>query len=251
MVGITRKYISAFGSLFRNLTVREWDHVNKVWLNEIEVPISYGPKEKALARVEVRNQRGFLDDIAMTLPRISWSLIGFHKDTNRILNKRNYYVGVIQDDGNKVQRQYVGTPYNFEFELSFMVKYAEHGTQLVEQILPMFTPQLNMILNITGINNITLDTPIILNDVTLSDEYEDDFKKRRVIIWTLNFTLKGVFLSSVEQIPIIKTVVVNFGTESNAISKDIYTTIPIMEGKTISEILITDDYGFSTTGEEL
>ena len=252
MISLTRKYIAAFGSLFKDIQIREWDSKNNKWLNFIDVPVFYGNKEKMLARSSLRDLHGFNDDIATTTPRISFELTNIEYDSKRALNKQNFYVGVKNDDGNQVLKQHVAVPYNFTFVVSTLTKYMDHSTQIVESILPLFTPQINITLNITGINNIKFDVPIILTDVSYSDEYESDFKTRRIINWDLTFLLKGYFLAPIEEMTIIKKAIMNFKptpTANTAFER--LTTVPVVSGKQLGEILISDDYGFSTTNETI
>ena len=250
---ITRKLVSAFGALFSDITFREWDaNINK-WKNFIKVPVSYGPKEKFLARVRQRAEVGFGDDVAMVLPRIAFELNGTSYDSARVLNKRNYYVESIDTDGNRVSRQCVGVPYDFSFSLYVMVKQVEHGTKIIEQILPFFTPQLNVTIKISGEHNISLDVPIILNSISLADNYEGDFTTRRDIVWTLDFTMKAFTFGPVSTGKIIKTAITELGIMDFE-GKHLFqknTTIPVVPGKTLDEIFLTDDWGFLTTTETI
>jgi hypothetical protein len=74
-----------------------------------------------------------------------------------------------------------------------MVKNAEDGTYIIEQILPYFNPMWSATLNLVPEMGIKHDVPITLDNVVCEDTYEGDFLNRRAIIWTLNFTLKGYF----------------------------------------------------------
>ena len=82
-------------------------------------------------------------------------------------------------------------PYNFDFSLSIYVRNTEDGTQILEQILPFFTPDFTVTVDFISSLNQKYDVPIILNSVTSSVEYEGDFSTTRLIIWDLNFTVKG------------------------------------------------------------
>ena len=50
------------------------------------------------------------------------------------------------------------------------------------------------------------DVPIILNSCTQQDTYEGDFETRRALIWTLDFTMKGLIFGPVRKSGIIKGV---------------------------------------------
>lgn len=256
---VTRKLVSAFGMLFKDIEIREWDDVNDSWKSVINVPISYGPKDKWLSKVGIRQQSfdgtgsGFDDDMAITLPRISFELTGINYDSTRALNKKNFFAEVIDEDGNKLTKQYIGVPYDYNFDMYIMVKYVEHGTKIIEQILPFFSPELNVSLKLTGSENITMDVPVIIGGVSIDDQYEYDFTTRRQIIWTLNFTMKAYAFSPTKEEKIIKKAITNTGfingSDKNIVLRDII--IPTVDGKNLDDVLSTDDYGFLETKEYL
>lgn len=263
---LIKKYVSAFGFLFTDLEVRDWNDTTNAWDKHITVPVSYGPKEKMLARLERREgdqpDKGY--GIALTLPRIAFEHTSIEYDATRVNNKLNYYVNEVDGNGNMVEKIYVGIPYNLYFEVSVLAKYAEHGTQIIEQILPFFNPQFNLRLKVTGRQNINIDTPIILTSVSTSDTYEGSFTTRRAITWTLGFTMKvlmfsglgedGVGAGNAIQGSIIKTAIENVGTIDNKDNLNKFeklTTIPVVAGKTLDEITEADDWTALTTKENL
>jgi hypothetical protein len=76
--------------------------------------------------------------------------------------------------------------------MSIIVKNAEDGTKIVEQILPYFTPEWTASVHlIPSMEDDPWDIPIILNNISSEDTYEGNFDTRRAIIWTLDFTIKG------------------------------------------------------------
>ena len=68
----TRKAVAIFGTLFNNLKVIRKDGSGNV-LNQIKVPLAYGPKQKFLARIDAIT--GSDASMAIKLPRVSLSLI--------------------------------------------------------------------------------------------------------------------------------------------------------------------------------
>lgn len=261
---LVKKYVSAFGFIFTDIEVRNWDQQEKEWKQYIKVPVAYGPKEDFLARLELREKTHSKEPIALTLPRIAFEQKSIEYDPYRANNKQNYYAIEIDGDGNKHEKIYVGIPYNINFEVYVFVKLAEHGTQIIEQILPFFTPQYNLSLKVTGKQNINVDTPIILNSVTSNDTYEDSFTMRRALTWTLNFTMKvlmfnglgesGVGHGSSKELPVIKKAIDNIGIINDTGSKNVFkklTNTPVVSGKTLDEITESDDWNTITTKEEL
>jgi hypothetical protein len=95
----------------------------------------------------------------------------------------------------------------------------------------------------------------------MTDTYEGNFTERRALTWTLDFTLKGYVFGPTRKANQIKTSIINLyevGTDkamSSAVANtpiyDTITTIPVVSGKTLSEIEADDDYTFSQTINQL
>ena len=186
---VLRKYVVLFGTLFNNIYVTR-DNSAGQHVETIKVPLSYGPKEKFLARLE--GDPTLTNQVAMVLPRMSFEMTNFVYDAERKRNTLNK-TWVRGANDASASYQYAPVPYNINFRLSIMVKNAVDGTKIVEQILPYFTPAwtptVNLIPELGSAG--TYDIPIVLNDISCEDTYEGDFIQRRAIIWTLEFTLKG------------------------------------------------------------
>jgi len=174
-----------FGTLFNDIHINREDTSNGV-TRTIKVPISYGPKEKMLARLDADPS---LNRPAIVLPRMSFELTDLNYGPTRKLNTIGKIVGVNTNDQTKYQ--YTPVPYDFNFILSIAVKNADDGTRILEQILPFFTPSWNSTVDLIPELGIKLDIPIILNAVSSEDSYEGNFEERRSIVWTLSFTMKG------------------------------------------------------------
>ncbi len=155
----------------------------------MKVPLNYGPREKYLARLDGNPD---LDrEIAITLPRMSFELTNLYYDSSRKMQTLNRITTADPSNPDAKIYQYAPVPYNIEFQLSIMVKNAEDGTFIIEQILPFFTPEWTATLNLNPDMGLKYDVPVTLDNITSEDTYEGDFVQRRAIIWTLNFSMKG------------------------------------------------------------
>lgn len=69
--------------------------------------------------------------------------------------------------------------------------------QIIEQILPAFTPDVT--LSLKGIANpeTIFDVPISLLDVEPTDTFEGMFEERRQIMWSLSFLMKAVYFGPI------------------------------------------------------
>ena len=125
-----RKYVIMFGNLFNDIRVKRINAAGQVVQN-LDVPIAYGPKQKFLVRLA---QDPNLDrDVAVQLPRIGFELIGINYAGDRKLAStiRNRAVSIT--DNSVMKNQYTPTPYDINFQLSIFVKNADDGTQILEQ----------------------------------------------------------------------------------------------------------------------
>jgi hypothetical protein len=124
---------------------------------------------------------------------MSFEVTNITYDSSRKLPLTNKISAPNPSDPTGVLYQYMPVPYNLDITLSIMVKNAEDGTYIIEQILPYFNPMWSATLNLVPELGIKHDIPITLDNIVCEDTYEGDFMTRRAIIWTLNFTLKGYF----------------------------------------------------------
>lgn len=198
-----RKYVILFGTLFDSIYINRRNTSGEV-VQTLKVPLNYGPKDKFLARL---NSDSTLNQgTAITLPRMAFEITTMNYASDRKPNTINRLTKVHSTDNNKINYQYAPVPYDFTFSLYIMVKNVEDGTQIVEQILPYFTPEWTATVNLVPDINGKYDIPIILNDVSMEDTYEGNFEARRAVIYTLTYTMKGWLFGPTKSSEIIKEI---------------------------------------------
>ena len=112
---------------------------------------------------------------------------------------------------NTLRKMFNPVPYNMDFHLFVFVDNAEDGTQILEQILPFFTPEFNVTINAVSELGIKLDVPISFNSASLEDTFDGEFTARRTLIWTLDFFMKGFLYPDIKGGgKIVKSVQVDF-----------------------------------------
>ena len=203
-----RKYVAVFGTLFNDINIERKNSSGTV-VERLKVPLAYGPKQKWL--LAVQDTTADRKVAATRTPRMGFAMTGVSYDSARKLNTigRNVKANTSSTTTSMVT-MYNPVPYNFDFQLFILVKNAEDGTQILEQILPYFTPEFTVTVNTIPDMNIKADVPITLNSADVADEYEGDLSARRTITWTLSFTLKGFIYPNVTSGQIIKSIEVNF-----------------------------------------
>jgi hypothetical protein len=201
---IIRKLVVGFGNLFKDITLVRYNPD----LSEAErllVPIVYATKELYVKRLE--DDPDLSKKIQTTLPRMSFEMSGLAYDASR---KQNTNFKQFAKTTGGVISQYNPVPYNFDFNLYIYVRNIEDGTQIIEHILPYFTPDYTIKINLIPEMGITREVPIILNSSTSDIVYEGDKdSETRMIIWTLNFTVKGFIFGKVTQTGLIQTSITN------------------------------------------
>ena len=205
-----RKYVAVFGTLFNDINVVRRD-ASDVIKEQIKVPIAYSPRDRWILRLRrARGVSGTDEAVAMSLPRMGFDLTGITYDGTRKLNTMGQVYSANTAAGTStLMKQYNPVPYNFDFSLYSMVSNAEDGAQIFEQIVPFFTPEFTVTVNLIPSMNIAPDVTMVLGGVTIEDNYQGDFQSTREIIWTLNFTMKGYVYPDVKTGSVVKTVIVN------------------------------------------
>lgn len=236
-----RRCVIAFGSVFNDIDVRRKD-ANGTAIQSLKIPLAYGPKQKFLARLY--ENPSLTNATQLTLPRMGFEIASFQYDSQRKVNKLNVRKTAIAGTSEKLKRQYQAVPYNLTYNLFIMAKNQEDALQIVEQIIPFFTPAYTLTINAVPEMNIKDDFPLILESLTYEDDYEGDFASRRSIIYTMSFTAKMNFYGPISEGGIIKTVKADVFADSPN-SAQIATRLTTVPNPTSA--IATDDFGFSET----
>lgn len=257
--GAIRKYIIAFGNLFNDIYVQRLNS-SGVRIQTLAVPLAYGPKEKWLVRLV---QDPNLDqDVAITLPRMGFEIVSMTYAPARKLSSTLKNVRLKTSDYNRIETQYVPVPYDINILLSVFVRNADDGAQIIEQIVPYFRPEFTTNVRLIPEMNIVIDTPVVLQDISIEDTYEGDFDTRRALIYNLNFSIKAYLYGPVTNSGIIKRAITNvhgdIPADSSIIERITITPAQYANGSPliapsanaslsvgINQISANSDYGFS------
>lgn len=194
---ILEKYIQVFGYLFSNIHIRRWKS-DKSEKQDLLVPITYMDKQRMYYLLNLKNADLASAKINSVYPRLAYSLKGVDYDANRQLNPtfmmtNNYYSELYNKDVTEIEVNKV--PYNFKFDLTMVSMFRSDLFQIMEQILPWFTPSLTINMNVNPyIDTDSISIPIYLSSNTFTDfNNEAAFSETedKPIEYTLSFLMKG------------------------------------------------------------
>ena len=182
-----RNAVAIFGSLFNNISIIRKDG------NVIPVPIAYGPRHKWLEAQKTMTEDEMFEKY---LPRMSYELVAMNYDQMRKLT--NKQIVRSQNNSGTVQWTPAPVPYMLDFSLYIETKNLNDGWQIIEQILPFFTPAYTVGVRhfpVDGDDQTALpeneyDMPFVLNAITWTDDWTGDPGQRRVIEWQLEFNTR-------------------------------------------------------------
>jgi hypothetical protein len=189
-----KNIIVAFGTIFDDIRI-----INDNG-DEIKIPIHYAPKEKFITYFLEKADFDELD-IEQVLPRMAFEISGLNFAPERFVNPLNRIT-----DSTRDEKKYMFSriPYDFQINLYIFTKMFEDSLKIIEQIVPFFTPELNITIKDKEDFGLQTDIPIILNSVGFDIQYEGSFETKRSIMWTLGFTAKGWLYGDVKQQNVIK-----------------------------------------------
>jgi hypothetical protein len=244
--GTIKKIVSVFGTMFNNIYTGKV--VSGQMMNVNRVPLAYGPKEHFLMRIRTNESSEYPTDIAIKLPRMSFEMTSIAYDSASKLNKINQRTFPISDDTDHRISTYQSVPYVIGMQLSIMSRSQDDALQIFEQIVPTFTPEYTVtVKDLEGPDTLT-DIPIILNSTNFQDSYDGDFAStRRLLIYTLDFTIKVRFIGNTNSAPrpVIKIVDANMHADMNVGISDPVDGVNVRLGDLVNDT--PEDYTVITT----
>ena len=238
-----------FGSLFNNIYVLRKNSSGGT-IGTVKVPISYAPREQALVRIRDNANLDTDTGLGIKLPRLSFEMLAFTYAPERQLQKMGKIQKSIPSDTTVVSRNkiYNYVPFTISFQLNLYAKSQDDGLQILEQILPYFTPQYSLTIKpFSDYADVKEDVPIILQGVAYSDTYEGAVGDRRVINYQLDFEMHANFYGPFNAGKIIRDVETNqYLIGAGSADSDVWVSkiniLPNPLGASADS-----DYGFTTT----
>lgn len=181
-------YLLQFMAIFTGLQVQVGKSLNE---DErlIDVPIHYGHQDRVVAAILSQNTQ----NVPIRLPVMSAFMsnlkLAEHRMKGTGTERRTSYVptgGLIPDD-IKVVHQRIPVPYDLHMSLSIYVSNTDQHFQILEQILPLFDPQLQIQTDDSPFDWTRL-SHVKLTEVEMETNYPIG-PDRRIIQSTLSFEM--------------------------------------------------------------
>lgn len=207
--------------VFNDMVVARYDTTNNI-IKYIKVPVKFAPKTKQWYWTELRDNKDRRDQI---FPIISIDLENVEYAGDRQVN-RNIRIPAL-NDGHKTQYFYNPVPYDFIFKVQVAAEYIIDESQIIEQILPFFTPE-NFIritipeLDVTGLSqngedgSSKLDLRVVYDGSQNDMPVELDEAGYRILLWTHTFKVHGYLFSPIFESGVVNKIIQSYYVDESS-----------------------------------
>lgn len=189
-----KRYIIEFMAIFSGLKVSIGKNDNNSQTNLIEVPITYGSKDRVVAAILAENTQNKM----IRVPTMATNISEFNmapelmKGQGQKQKKVRLPLGETLPDGLKTVELMVPIPYTMKMNLAIIASNTDQNLQILEQIMQLFNPVLQIqtsdeYMDWTKITTVTMEA------IVLPEEYPAGNTKRLI---TSEFTFSlPIYLS--------------------------------------------------------
>jgi hypothetical protein len=183
-----RSYIVQVANVFAGLEVRTGKGANGQ-IEMMNVPVHYGSEDRVVASLG----SGYTQNKPYTLPMMSTYVTGIELTPDRrkgigvIDRKTTLPVGGMFPDDLVVVERIMPVPYNLEFEVSAYCSNTDQAFQIIEQILILFDPILQIQTSDKDFDWTKLTTMELLS--IQNEEVYPSGTEKRIIIWSFSFAV--------------------------------------------------------------
>jgi hypothetical protein len=224
-----RQYLNVFGEVFRGITISRYSNTN-VEIQRLSVPVFMAARQKWYATLTQNPLQE--EKVAVQLPIISYDMTAMEY----LFGQQSYpyhrnYTPVVNYD---TESTFKAVPYKLNMQLNIMFKNQDDGFHIIEQMLPFFTPDLSISVNVMGDMNYVDDLFIVFKSITKDDTYDSDIEDRRLLIYTIEFDYYINLYANIKDIPVIKDVILNFRLPVDFTEEEIAKANTLVQIETIA-----------------
>jgi hypothetical protein len=210
-----RKLVTAFGQIFSGIQITR-KLADNTESQMLEVPIGYGPKNKWLSIINEDPDK--TNNVETILPRLAFEITSYQYDPARKIGTPG--ANILGTIGENRVKLFNPVPYNVGINLYSLAKTQNESLQILEQIVPYFSPQIIVGIDMLEEFNIVKEVPIVLNGVSVVDSYQGDMNEYRTVEQTFSFTAKIDLFGPINQSgKTIKEVIVDLNTTTNKVTQ--------------------------------
>jgi hypothetical protein len=206
------RYTVAFGSIFNDVYIVRKDTANGE-VQRLKVPLVYSPKNLWVARI--KDEPTFNKEVGIVLPRMAFELVSLEYDAARKNNTMNAHLRQKPSAPGVGIRQFVPVPYNLSYNLYIVTVHRTDMFQILEQILPYFTPDYTVVVRSNQQMGLEEEVPIVIGQNT--PEEPEWTTHTKVYMWTINFKVKGNIYGPMKERRVITAVEADLYTVSGPI----------------------------------
>jgi hypothetical protein len=219
---VIRKLIIQFMDAFNDIEIKRLEPDGCI-RELIHVPIKLSVKEKFWYWLQERKD----DEV---LPMITVWLTTIDFDAGRQVNKFFEMCTSTDPDGGSYEKFLAPAPYNFTFTMNIWSLYLSDIDQILEQILPFFTPEIFIRLRIDELN-IEFNVKVIFQSCTPEISHDMSDEDYRVINYTLDFVAQAwLFKPSTSGDDLIKCIYTKYSFTPEALATSLTTTTSAASG---------------------
>lgn len=192
---ITKKAVVAFGSLFNDIYVARYDSSGNE-TERVRVPLSFMTKQKFISRL---NQDPELTSpFYMSLPRMCFEFSNMVYDSSR---KNDTFQRSLSQNNSVYSFRYGRVPYNLTFMLHIFAKNTDDALQIMEQVIPWFTPEYSVNVKMVNPTDMSVDLPFVIQNITYDEDAEDtNFESRKTVMVDIEFYAKLFYYGPTKQL---------------------------------------------------
>jgi hypothetical protein len=223
--------------MFNDIKIAKYDKNGNI-TKYVKVPVKLAPKSKQWYWIEKTDSEGrrVRDKI---LPIISVQMVNVEYNSERKTSK-HFQVEALRTL-NQTFRYTNPEPFTYTFEVKIAAKYIIELTQILEQILPYFTPTNYVRITIPELNintdsatqeqgAKTLELKTILESSSQETSVDIEEANYRALLWNLQFKVDGYLFTNTKLDSNVLTVVQKIYTSDEAWSHSTDTTTEQLSG---------------------
>lgn len=204
---VLRKTIVQFFDTMNDIKIARYNRDGSAIEKHIKVPIKHSIKEKVYYWLNERKDDEMLPMITAYISSIDYA-------TDRRVNGGHIFTSSCNTENSLATTYLHPLPYNLTFTMNIWALHMVDIDQIIEQILPFFSPHIFIRISIDELNT-AFDTKIIFRNATPEVSHEMADLEYRVINYTLDFEVQTWFFKPSSDVGLIQKIYGSYPTDFN------------------------------------